>query len=181
MGAVDHLFAFIMAVFMPPLTTPTHRLLLCCPADVAADPGKVLWNSTCQWVKNISSERLCPTYMDQVCGLDFSSVPAMLRTYDEKVDTSPPRPSVAMIVGIVVGVVGGLIVLGGLLAYCIISKRRHAERVAAAAEAKAAARRKAGNASAVPITATSRVNGAKDTMNGDLNGHNGTMNGNDMA
>eukprot|EP00878_Enallax_costatus_P011909 GHUV01012433.1.p1 GENE.GHUV01012433.1~~GHUV01012433.1.p1 ORF type:complete len:455 (+),score=84.82 GHUV01012433.1:690-2054(+) len=135
-------------------------------SDVSADPGTVLSNSTCWWVKNISSDRLCPQYMHQMCSLDYSSVASMLRTYDEKVETSAPGPNAGMIAGIVAGVVGGLLILGGLLAYCIISKRRHAERVAAAAEAKAAARRKAGSASTVPITATSRVEGVNGTANG---------------
>lgn len=147
------------------------------PADVAADPGTVLSNSTCWWVRNISSDRQCPQYMNQMCSLDYSSVASMLRSYDQNVETNPPGPNVALIAGITAGIGGALLLLGGLLAYCIISKRRHAERVTAAAEAKAAARRKAGSASAVPITATSRVEGVNCHANG-INGH---ANGKDLA
>lgn len=134
--------------------------------DVSSDPGMVLSNSTCIWVKNISSDRLCPTRMSQMCDLDYSSVPNMLRSYDEKVETSTPGPNAGLIAGIVVGVVGGLALIGGLLAFCIIKKKRHAEQIAAAADAKVAARRKAGNASAVPITATSRVEGVNGSVDG---------------
>jgi hypothetical protein len=111
------------------------------------------------WVRNISDNtRLCPVKMEQMCSLDFSNLATMLRTYDERIDTSTGNSKAALIGGVVAGVVGGLLLIGGLLAYCIISKKRHAQKVAAAAEAKAAARRKemANGSHGVPITATSR-------------------------
>ncbi|KAF8057892.1 hypothetical protein HT031_005838 [Scenedesmus sp. PABB004] len=126
-------------------------------ADVSSEPDTVLSNSTCLWVRNMSAPatRDCPVNLGQMCGLDFSSAPAMLQGYDARVDTKAPRPSGALIGGIVGGVVGGLLLVGGLLAYCIVSKRRHAAKIAAAAEAKAAARRKEGFGSGgVPITAS---------------------------
>ncbi|KAF6266244.1 hypothetical protein COO60DRAFT_443433 [Scenedesmus sp. NREL 46B-D3] len=126
--------------------------------DVAAQPSVVLSNSTCEWVHDISgNSRQCPTQMDQMCNLDHANRDNMLRTYDERIETSPRSNRAALIGGVVGGVVGGLLLIGGLLAYCIISKKRHAQRVAAAAEAKAAARRKEVAAGqGVPITATTR-------------------------
>lgn len=120
----------------------------------------MLSNSTCMWIKNISypNTRACPVDMSQMCGLDYSTVENLLHTYDQRVETTPRNNKAALIGGVVAGVLGGLLVIGALLAYCIISKKRHAQKVTAAAEAKAAARRKdaANGGHGVPITATSR-------------------------
>jgi hypothetical protein len=145
--------------FKPQTNDAAPRSAAAAAADVYSEPSVVLSNSTCMWVRNISDNtRLCPVNMAQMCSLDFANLPAMLRTYDERIDTSTGNSKAALIGGVVAGVVGGLLLIGGLLAYCIISKKRHAQKVAAAAEAKAAARRKemANGNHGVPITATSR-------------------------
>jgi hypothetical protein len=142
---------------------------------VSNNPGSVVQNSTCFWLRNATGEpdRRCPTRMGQMCNFDYSSNEAFLRGWSERADLSEEKPSnsTAVLIGAIVGgVVGGLLLLGGLLALCIHRKKKQQARIHEQMEAKLAQRKlnssgsgaagsgpaaAANGSSAVPITATS--------------------------
>eukprot|EP00879_Flechtneria_rotunda_P007590 GHRR01007961.1.p1 GENE.GHRR01007961.1~~GHRR01007961.1.p1 ORF type:complete len:290 (+),score=104.64 GHRR01007961.1:365-1234(+) len=138
-------------------------------ADVSSEPDVVLSNSTCLWLKNISSDGTCPTNMADMCNLDYSNTTNMLRSYNQFVSTAPKKNIGAIVGGVIGGVVGGLLVMGGLLYCCIISKKKQQERVARIAESRAAAKKKAAEAAAAAkggavhsITASAETAAVKD-------------------
>lgn len=139
-------------------------------SDVTNNPNSVIQNSTCFWLRNISSnaDRRCPHKMAQMCNFDYGSRQAFLTTFDQSADLSEESStsSLGVLIGAIVGgVVGGLLLLGGLLWCCIQKKKKHQQRIAEQVEAKLAARKLASQASragsgsapgaAVPITASS--------------------------
>lgn len=131
-------------------------------SDVGSNPGGVIQNSTCQWIRNVSAPntRGCPVKMAQMCSLDYSSSGAFLKSFDDKVDLSPDANKMGVLIGAIVGgVVGGLLVIGACLGCCIVKRKRHQAAMAEQAERKAAERKAAaaagGHPGAVPISASS--------------------------
>lgn len=131
--------------------------------DVTANPQTVIQNSTCFWLRNISSQpdRRCPSKMGQMCSFDYSNPVNFIRNFDERADLgeeSSGRNMGALIGAIVGGVVGGLLLLGGLLACCIMKQKKHQRKIAEQMDAKMATRKVSSNnhlsSGAVPITAS---------------------------
>lgn len=132
---------------------------------MTSNPKSVIQNSTCFWVRNISSnaDRKCPSKLSQMCTFDYSNQADFLRTYEERVDLgdeSSGTSTGALIGAIVGGAVGGLLLLGGLLYYCIAKQKAHQRKIAEQMDAKLANRKLSHTSShmshggAVPITAS---------------------------
>lgn len=139
------------------------RYLVC--ADVVSSPNSVIQNSTCFWIRNISSQadRKCPSKMAQMCTFDYTSPAQFVRTFegaDLGDDTS--GTSMGVLIGAIVGgVVGGLLLIGGLLFCCIKKQKAHQKKIAEQMDAKLAQRKSSNNSGvhgAVPITASAAGN-----------------------
>jgi hypothetical protein len=132
-------------------------------SDVVSNPNSVIQNSTCFWIRNISSnaDSKCPKKMAQMCSFDYTSPPAFLRTFNERGDLGDESSGTNMgvLIGAIVGgVVGGLLLLGGLLYCCILKQKAHQKKIAEQMDAKLAQRKLSNGSSmsngAVPITAS---------------------------
>lgn len=148
---------------MPHLTSPLVCCVCCC-ADVTSNPNSVIQNSTCFWIRNVSSnaDRKCPSKMAQMCSFDYTSPAKFVRTFDERADLGDDNSGShmgVMIGAIVGGVIGGLLLLGGLLTCCIMKQKAHQKRIAEQMDQKIAQRKLSSSSSghhggAVPITAS---------------------------
>jgi hypothetical protein len=142
--------------------------LLPCPpaADVTSNPNSVIQNSTCFWLRNISSQadRKCPSKMAQMCSFAYSNPVDFLRAFDERADLGEESsgPGTGVLIGAIVGgVVGGLLLLGGVLYCCIKKQKDHQRKIAEQMDAKLAQRKLSsgsGSNGAVPITASAANN-----------------------
>lgn len=129
-----------------------------------SSPNSVIQNSTCFWIRNISSQadRKCPSKMAQMCSFDYTTPAKFLRTFDERADLGDDSSgtNTGVLIGAIVGgVVGGLLLLGGLLFCCIKKQKAHQKKIAEQMDAKLAQRKLSSNSSgmsggAVPITAS---------------------------
>jgi hypothetical protein len=156
----------------PPDTcaVPVCHYCLCCRyfvcVDVVSSPNSVIQNSTCFWIRNISSQadRKCPSKMAQMCSFDYTSPAKFVRTFDERADLGDDTSGTSMgvLIGAIIGgVVGGLLLLGGLLFCCIKKQKAHQKKIAEQMDAKLAQRKSSNNSGshgAVPITASAAAN-----------------------
>jgi len=99
-------------------STPLYKQLM-------NNEDAILTSVTCTWLKNQSISSDCPGSASDMCGLDFSSKQALATTYKQGVGSGGKSSKQSVILGAIIGgVLGGIALIAGLLAYCIISRKR---------------------------------------------------------